>query len=165
MFRSIGLPAGFHRLKSRSAEREKRPAGFTLLEVLVAFTVLAFLLAPMLQVFSQGMNASAVARDYTIATLLARTRLEALGAEEPIIEGTREGRFDGRYRWRTAVQRDPESVLVSGDRGTIVSYRVAVTVAWGNDPGGSSVTLVSLRTTAAPPAPTTRPGFGRPGAR
>src|SRR5260370_22430505 len=53
-------------------------AGFTLIEILVAFTVATLLLGALYQVFSTGLRSSASAEHYADAVLLAESGLDAL---------------------------------------------------------------------------------------
>ena len=76
-----------------SARRSCR--GFSLLEVLVAFTILAMLLGALFQVFSGGLHAARAGDRYTRATVIAQSTLAALGAEQPIQEGVTSGSADG----------------------------------------------------------------------
>src|SRR5258707_11895102 len=53
-------------------------AGFTLIEILVAFTVATLLLGALYQLFSAGLRSSASAQHYADAVLLAESGLDAL---------------------------------------------------------------------------------------
>ena len=123
--------------------------GFTLVEVLVALAVLTIALSGMMQLFSTGMRAAAGAEARTIAVLLARSRLAAIGIETPLVAGDSEGEWDERFRWtaRVSLYEDPGlgEATAAG-----VPHRVSVTVSWGEVPGGGSVTLTSLALTARP---------------
>jgi type II secretion system protein I len=97
----------------------KRPhtngaGGFTLLEVLIAFAILAVLLVPILKVFGDGLGSTETARTYATAALLARSKLAALGIDEPLKEGETSGTFEAQgqqgYRWRLAIVRDISEV-------------------------------------------------------
>lgn len=87
-------------------------AGFTLLEVLIAFAILAVMLVPILQVFGGGLGTTETARGYTTATLLARSKLAEAGRDAPLSEGITEGRFEQNgYRWKTSIVRDESEVI------------------------------------------------------
>lgn len=83
----------------------KRAAGgFTLLEVLVAFALLALALTLLLGTLSGAARQVAEADQRTRAVLLAQSLLARQGVEEPLQEGTHEGRWDnGAYRWTLQV--------------------------------------------------------------
>lgn len=78
--------------------------GFTLLEVLVAFALLALALTLLLGTLSGAARQVAEADQRTRAVLLAQSLMARLGVEEPLQEGTRQGRWDhGAYRWTLEV--------------------------------------------------------------
>lgn len=124
--------------------RFKRQQGFSLLEILVAFAILAISLGVLLQIFSTGLRSATLAEDYSKATLHAQSLLAALGTEIPLTEGVIEGQIDARFHWRSTVsQFSEDSAGITGFRGT--AYRVNVEVFW-DDPGQTrSVVLESLR--------------------
>jgi general secretion pathway protein I len=81
----------------------KRPPGFTLLETLVALSVLAIALVVILQLFSGGLKAEKASDDYTRAVFYGREKMEEILLVSPLEEGVMEGDCDERYRWQTAV--------------------------------------------------------------
>lgn len=133
------------RAGSRSGT-ERRPclraAGFTLLEVLIAFVILAVALGTLLPGFSSGVRSLDLADDYTTAALLAESRLEAVGREEPLIEGVTSGAFANGFRWQlevTAVDDlDPEGTL------PVQAYDVVLRVLWDAGQGQRSIRLQTL---------------------
>lgn len=131
---------------SGSDARRHRPrgaaAGFTLIEVLIAFVILALALGALLPGFSAGLRGLDAADDYATAALLAESRLAAVGREAPLEEGTTSGAFDDRFRWRLDVtalpEADPEGVL------PVLPYAVALTVSWGEG-DGRAIVIETLR--------------------
>ncbi len=81
-----------------------RPSGFTLLEVLVAVTLLALAMAVFMQLFSRGVNNADVADHYAKAAMLAESKLATVGVESVLAEGESSGKFDDDYAWRLAVK-------------------------------------------------------------
>lgn len=124
--------------------RFKSQQGFSLLEILVAFAILAVSLGVLLQIFSTGLRSATLAEDYSKATLHAQSLLAALGTEFPLTEGVIEGRIDDRFHWRSTVSQFYEDSPGNNSfKGT--AYRVSVEVFW-EDPGQArSVVLESLR--------------------
>ena len=121
--------------------------GFTLIEVLVAFAILALSLTALMQVFGTGLRNTVVSEAYVRATLLAESKLAAVGVEQPLEPGERNGDFgtaggeDKGYRWRVVVTPFEADELVG-----IEPYRVSVTVSWGPEHQTQrSVTLNTLR--------------------
>jgi general secretion pathway protein I len=89
--------------------------GFALLEILVAFVILALGLASILAGVSTAMRSDAKTQASRGALRLAQSRLEAAGVTEALVPGHREGRVGNKYTWQqtvTAIQsatgsRDP----------------------------------------------------------
>jgi type II secretory pathway pseudopilin PulG len=79
-------------------------AGFTLLEILVAFTLLALAMGIVLQVFSRGVNGADLADRYAKAAMLAESKLATVGVEEVLAEGDYNGQFDENFAWTMSVR-------------------------------------------------------------
>lgn len=120
--------------------------GFSLLEVLVAFTILATVLGILFQIFSSGLNRVGLSDAYSRAVMLAEAELTRLGAEEPLLAGTRSGRIDDVYRWRTTVEPygDPGTEPVSRPLG-LQAYRVTVEIRWGEGEREHVVPVTTVR--------------------
>lgn len=128
---------------SRPGERvpsRRLPAGFTLLEVLVALVCFALVFGVLAQIMRTGLRQSASAESATMASLVARSQLARVGVELPLAIGETLGEADG-MRWRTTIQ------LAEGPREDvdIGTYRVDVTVAWGPPEDGREITLTTLK--------------------
>lgn len=120
MCRSTGSPGGLPSTTARrsagAAACERAESGFTLLEVLIAFAVLAVMLVPILQVFSGGLGMTQTARGYAEGVLLARSKLAELSVAQDLREGESAGEFDERgYRWRASVSADHSVVTLPDD--------------------------------------------------
>ena len=79
-------------------------AGFTLLEILVAFTLLALAMGIIMQIFSRGVNGADLADRYAKAAMLAESKLAAIGIEEVLAEGSYNGQFDDNFAWTMSVR-------------------------------------------------------------
>lgn len=91
--------------------RSRRNKGFTLIEVLIAFTILALVLGVVLPTLSSGLSHERTAQLATARVLEARSILDALGVEEPLQEGTIEGRLGTGEDWTLTVR------LINDDLG------------------------------------------------
>lgn len=92
--------------RSRSGLRGRRHArGFTLLEVLVAFALLAIALTLLLGTLSGAARQVGQADARTRAVLHAQSLLASVGIESPLQEGRQQGRWEqGRYQWQLQVR-------------------------------------------------------------
>ena len=140
--------------------------GFTLLEVLLAFALLAGASVILLSMLSNGLRDVADAERHGEAALHARSLMDNFGRMERLRPGGRNGSLDeGRYRWALEVQRVPDPLpaplaepngAVPGaegivDAGEPVLYRLDLTLQWGN--GGPKQTFRTSSLRALYPLP------------
>ena len=87
----------------------KTMQGFSLLEILVAFTVLAMAMGVLMQIFSRGVNGASLADRYAKATMFAESKLASVGIEETLKETSSAGKFDDDFSWALSVRpyQDP----------------------------------------------------------
>ncbi|HEU0151906.1 MAG TPA: prepilin-type N-terminal cleavage/methylation domain-containing protein [Arenimonas sp.] len=138
----------------------RRPRGFSLLEVILAFALLSVGLGILIAILSGGLAQVRNAGDATEATLHAQSLLEQVGVLEPIEPGVERGDFDrGRYRWELAISEveDPAPRAESGADvvpiesvglqpvGAPVLYRVQLDVSWGEDETPRTLRFATLR--------------------
>jgi len=130
----------------------RRARGFSLLEVLAAFVILALVGTVLFRLFGASLNNAGAADDYSRAVLLAQSRLAAAAAAVPLSEGSDQGLSeDGRYAWATSITPyvPPDSTpdqLRFGAAAAVVLWRIAVTVTWPGTLGGErSVALSTVR--------------------
>lgn len=122
----------------RSCHRRRmRQRGFTLIEVVVAFGVLALGLGILLGTLSGAARQVRHADDSGRAALYAQTLLDQVGIGEPLKSGRREGEFEhGRYRWTLEVHpwrdgaRPPDPNLVDPSAARLL--QVTLIVRWGD---------------------------------
>ena len=119
--------------------------GFSLLEILVAFTLLTLAMGILMQIFSRGVNGAGLADQYAKATMMAESKLATLGVEAALQDGETTGKFDDTYQWRLRIQpyvdptpKDAATLAASGgvDIESLMAVRlfdVALTVEFQSD--------------------------------
>lgn len=136
----------------RVAARNER--GFSLLEVLAAFVILALVGTALFRIFAGALGNASLSDEYSKATLYAENQLATLGVDAPPREGTNQGASeDGKYSWSTRI--DPFNPPLgnvapeqdhSAEAMPVRLWRLGVTVRWpgvaGND---RSVALSTVR--------------------
>ena len=123
--------------------------GYTLIEVLVAFAVLALALTLLLGTLSGATRQVRWASDAGRAALHAQSLLADTGVGEALQPGRSEGEFEeGRYRWQLDVQpfveaARPPSPLSDPFAPQLLRLRLAM--AWGDDAPGQRLVVETLR--------------------
>ena len=118
---------------AHSPARQDRSRGFSLVETLVAFTVLGLFVATAFQAFSIGMSANVRTGEYAKAQILARSKLENLYASDVLALGENSGRVtldDGAqtFRWRTRIENDRQETA-----GSLAPLSALIEVTWDSE--------------------------------
>ena len=122
-------------------------AGFSLLEILVAFVILALALGVLMRIFSGALSNTGLSERYATATLIAESKLAAVGVETPLEEGEVAGESKSGYHWQTRVKREVDDGVAVDIAPTIGLFRVEVVVSWPAESDKTrQVKLVTLRT-------------------
>jgi general secretion pathway protein I len=136
-----------------------RSPGFSLLEVLAAFVVLALVGTALFRIFSGALGNASLSDEYSRATLYAESRLASPGIETPLRESAQQGTSDdGKYTWTAniAPYKPPGSTPdldAAADLMPVRLWRIAVTVSWPGAAGSDrSISLATVR--LAPREPT-----------
>jgi len=130
--------------------RARVAAGFTLIEVLVAFAIAALLIVPLMRLVSTGLGSFDRAQNYATATLWAQSILANAGVQAPLAEGVQAGDLPQRMHWQMNVAPYHDDLmgntpLTSG----LVPYAITLTISWPERHTRSVITFETLR--LAPP--------------
>jgi general secretion pathway protein I len=160
----------------RAAGWRWRQEGFSLLEVVVAFAILALTLGVLMQIFSRALSTTAISGEYSRAATLAEARLNAVGTDLiPLEEGTYGGDPEEGITWQVFI--DPYEQGEVTWEPSLDAYVVTAVASWGGDRDETrrQLSLTTLRLAppsdlsgalpgpaAAPPEPE-QPAGGAPG--
>ena len=117
-----------------------------MIEVLVAFAILALSLGVLMRIFGGGVKMAAVSEDYSRAVMLAESNLSAVGIEDTLEEGVVEGESEEKYHWTLSItpyQTEDEEIDL--DTIPVKPYLIESRVEWGSDERIRSVVLNTLR--------------------
>ena len=131
----------------------RREAGFTLLEVLVAFAIAAAALTALTQGALGGLHSVRVSGHVQEATSRARSRLATLGRGVPLLPGEQEGDDGGGFRWRQRVAPAGDPLPAAAGAARPVLLDVSVAVSWRLDGRAREVVLRTQRLALLPPEP------------
>lgn len=126
--------------------RDHHQQGFSLLEILIAFSILALSLGILLNIFSSGLRRSLISEEYQQAVTIAQSKLDAAGEEEILQDGESQGNIADKYFWRLNVQTLIfEEEGISPDIINVTPYKVTVIVDWEAGENNRQVELTTLK--------------------
>lgn len=124
---------------------QARQAGFTLLEVLVAFVILALVMGVLTRILSLSMRSLETAGHYQQALQLAESQMAEVGARLTARRSEHlQGRLQPPYRWQAEVapyEFSNQNVLLDS---RITPRLIRVTVSWG-ERASQEVSLTTIR--------------------
>lgn len=129
------------RYKNHRCER-----GFSLLEILVAFSILALSLGVLFQIYSRGSNVTALSRDYSQALIVAQSQLAALNLTRKITLGEESGLSKSGIKWQRrlfANEEEQNAGIAFNQKYQLIN--VEVVVHWETLGRPHNFTLKSLR--------------------
>lgn len=147
--RSAMPAAAAVRFVFRSRPPQRRARGFTLIEIIVAFTILALGLGLAMQIATGAMRNATRAAERTEAALYAKSLLDGAGVGERLEEGESSGDFGDDYRWTLSVtkheveQEGPNPI--DPTMSPVQLYRLELRVEWGQAPRLQQARFVTLR--------------------
>ncbi|QGU32009.1 type IV pilus modification PilV family protein [Thermochromatium tepidum] len=104
--------------------------GFSLLEVLVAFAILALSLGVLLGIFARATSATIASAQYSQAATLAESLLNRVGYEITLEEGSVSGDTENGFSWElTLVEMDLADEFPTSTP-PVRAYRVNAIVLW-----------------------------------
>ena len=128
-------------------------AGFTLLEVLVAFVIAALALGVLFEGAVEGIRSTRIGDQAEEALSRARSHLATVGHGVTLAPTTQEGNDGSSYHWSLRIlplQSAAIATLGAGEGAAqgprVVLYSVQVTERWSEDADGAGGRAVVLRT-------------------
>ena len=126
---------------------QKRQQGFTMIEILAAFSVFVLAFAVALQILSGSISNTRRSSEYTQAALWAQSIMETVGMERPIEDSMEQDRFNDDYSYSLNI----EPYELAGDDALLREavpvdlYRVELVVYWGDSNRPREARFVTLR--------------------
>jgi general secretion pathway protein I len=116
--------------------------GFTLIEVLVAFTIASIMLVALLQGMGRGLRSIDRADDRQILVNAAQNQMARLGRQIELRPGIESGEGDG-YRWRVTMSDPPPDLAsdqIAGGQLRLLMIEISV-----SDETGAEFHLQTMR--------------------
>lgn len=121
-----------------------RDKGFTLIEVLIAFAILALTFASVFRAFSSSFEQERRAEQAVARALEARSILEEFGESRPLEPGEEQGELSSGETWTATVTEAKPASLQGGFKETLRARRVEIVV---RDGGRERLRLAALKLT------------------
>ena len=135
----------------------KTQRGVTLIEVVMAFALLAVGMGIAMQIAIGAMRQTRNAAEFTEASLYAQSLVDTLGVAERLEPRQESGEFGGRYRWELTVEPyEVQPVASSSGAGTdgmaqaqtmptVEMLRLELVVSWERGRNTHEARYVTLR--------------------
>lgn len=118
-------------------------SGFTLLETLVALSVLAISLGVIYQIFGTSLRNMQYTKEYSYAQMVAESKLSELGKGIPVSSGNFEGNVDNKYSWKMSIE--PLGPLANANEDVVGKYQIRFVVNWDSNGKVRSLSLLTYR--------------------
>jgi prepilin-type N-terminal cleavage/methylation domain-containing protein len=117
-------------------------SGFTLLEVLVALSLLGIAVTVIVQLFSADLRAISASESYVNGTLEAQTKIREILESKDLSERSWGGVTENGYRFEASMA----AVLPERTENLLVQLlEINVTIFWAQGPGEKSLSLKTLK--------------------
>jgi len=135
----------------REAHYHGPARGFSLIEVLVAFVIMALALGVLFQIFGTGLRTTDTADHYVQAAVLAQTRLALAADQPPLRPGRESGAVAGtEFRWEHEIVSEDLPEWGMPELSGLELYRVSVRISWPAGVRDRELVLNTLRLQRAP---------------
>lgn len=134
--------------------RARAVAGFTLIEVLVAFAIAALLIVPLMRLVSTGLGSFDRAQNYATATLWAQSILANAGVQTPLVAGVQTGDLPLGMHWEMDIEPYRDDLMSTGPLTSgFVPYAITLTVSWPDRHTRNALQFATLRLAPPPRSP------------
>jgi len=110
----------------------KQSSGFTLIEIIAAFTILSMTFMVILEILSNSSANTIKSSERTHISLLAQSKMDEVGILIPVEEGAVSGSFNDKQSWDINIE--PYEVSYDGnvqmDFAPVELYKVTLTINW-----------------------------------
>ena len=123
--------------------------GFTLLEVLVAFSITALALGVMYRIYANGTTAAILGKEYAAAVGIAESKLADAGVDESLDNDYSSGTENNKYRWQMTIREyQAPDAQDSGFQPPLRMKEIDLVVSWNSLGKQRTISLHTMRPVA-----------------
>ncbi|MBI1195844.1 MAG: prepilin-type N-terminal cleavage/methylation domain-containing protein [Gammaproteobacteria bacterium] len=122
-----------------------RIGGFTLLEVLVAMTIMAMTIGVLMNVYSSVLDRSSLSTEYRAATNIAQTVLKEKMRSGGRLDPHMEGQYDKKFKWIIDVEPFEDGTRKQDAKALLSLYSLDVSVQWIHKRKARKIHLNTIR--------------------
>ena len=121
----------------------KQQSGFSLVETLVAFTILVLTVTVVFQIYNRGTRSTKLSSEYIQAILIAQSQLALF----QVGSGQKTGLTNNHFRWNIKENKIilPEVSAVSHSYNNVHPYNITVNITWPSFGFTRSIQLNTVR--------------------
>ena len=110
----------------------QKTQGFTLIEVIASFTILAMTFMVVLEILSNSSTNTIKSSERSQIAMLAQSKMAEVGLIIPVEEGSVSGSFDENISWDINIQayEVPYEGNVQMDFAPVELFKVVLTISW-----------------------------------
>jgi len=119
-------------MRSHGFKSPQHNQGFTLIEVIASFTILAMTFMVVLEILSNSSSNTIKSSERTQIALLAQSKMAEVGLLIPVEESSLSGSFDDEVDWSLNIQTydAPYEGNVEMDFAPVELFKVVLTLTW-----------------------------------
>lgn len=132
----------------RQPQNPNRSSGFTLIEVIAAFTILSMTFMVILEILSNSSANTIKSSERTHVALLAQSKMDEVGITIPVEESSLSGDFDDKHSWEVLIEpfEVPYEGNVEMSFAPVELFKVALYIRWFDGRGERrTATFTTLR--------------------
>ena len=135
-------------MRRMNLSSRKQSAGFTLIEVIASFTILAMTFMVVLEILSNSSANTIKSSERTQIVLMAQSKMDEVGLIIPIEEGAVSGDFDDKRSWHISIE--PYEVQYEGNVemsfAPVELFKVVLEISWFDNHGeNKTVSFTTLK--------------------
>lgn len=126
----------------------KNYKGFSLIEIMIAFVIMAIALTIVIRVFSTGLKTVSETEKYSIAVQIAESLMARVGEDISLENSQLKGDIEETYYWLVTIEPmliDYKLFMVDGSNDNMQLKKVKIQVGWLDNQISSKIELDGIK--------------------